>query len=47
MKYETRELLGRVLISISAIATAVAAFVFDWSASHLFNPTWPNHVPGL
>ena len=42
MKYETRELRGRVLLSISAIATAVTAFVFDRTASHLFNPTWPN-----
>ncbi len=44
MQHKTGELLGRCLLSVSAIATAVSAFVFDWSGSHLFNPTWPNHA---
>ncbi|WP_434384651.1 DUF6640 family protein [Melittangium boletus] len=36
--------LGRVLLSVSALAAAVGAFVADWNETHIFNPRWPPHA---
>ncbi|PLP59102.1 hypothetical protein CYK37_11465 [Mesorhizobium loti] len=37
-------LTARILVSVVAIFTAVAAHVADWSASHVFNESWPPHA---
>jgi hypothetical protein len=36
--------LGRVLISFSALAAAIGAYVADWNETHIFNPRWPPHA---
>jgi hypothetical protein len=35
---------GKVLISLSAVGTAVGAYVADWNETHIHNPTWPPHA---
>jgi hypothetical protein len=36
--------VGRILISISALAAAIGAYVADWNETHIFNPRWPPHA---
>jgi uncharacterized membrane protein YfcA len=36
--------LGKVLISVSALGTAVGVYVADWNETHIYNPTWPPHA---
>lgn len=36
--------LGRVLITLSALAAAIGAYVADWNETHIFNPRWPPHA---
>lgn len=37
-------LAARIIVSGVAVFTAVAAHIADWSASHLFNESWPPHA---
>jgi hypothetical protein len=39
-----RALVGRVLITLVALQTAVGGFVFDWNGSHVFNDRWSPHA---
>ena len=36
--------IGRVLLSLSALAAAIGAYVADWNETHIFNPRWPPHA---
>ncbi len=36
--------IGKILISLAAIITAVAPFLADWNDSHLFSPQWSPHA---
>ena len=36
--------VGRILISLSAVANAVGPYAADWSKTHVFNPKWPPHA---
>src|SRR5207237_4333314 len=36
--------IGKMLISLAAIITAVAPFLADWNDSHLFSPQWSPHA---
>jgi len=36
--------LGRVVMSIAAVAAPVGAVSADWNATHVYNPTWPPHA---
>lgn len=42
--YRGGVLWGRIIVTVVAIFTAIAAHLADWSASHLFNPAWPPHA---
>ncbi|WP_158880302.1 DUF6640 family protein [Amycolatopsis anabasis] len=35
---------GRVLISLTSLATAVGPYRADWNETHVFNPNWPPHA---
>ena len=35
---------GKVLISLSALGTAVGVYVADWNESHIYNSAWPPHA---
>ncbi|MDQ0774216.1 hypothetical protein QF026_002682 [Streptomyces aurantiacus] len=35
---------GKVLISLSALGTAVGVFIADWNETHIYNSTWPPHA---
>ena len=37
-------LAGKVLLSGSAIMTAVAPIMADWNGSHIFSPRWSPHA---
>ncbi len=39
-----RQNLGRLLISLAALITAVAPFLADWNDSHLFSSQWSPHA---
>ena len=39
-----RRNMGKMLISLAAIITAVAPFLADWNDSHLFSPQWSPHA---
>src|SRR6266699_1376654 len=36
--------IGKILISLAAILTAVVPFLADWNDSHLFSPQWSPHA---
>lgn len=36
--------LGRILITLVAIWSAFGSYVFDWNATHIYNPKWPPHA---
>lgn len=35
---------GRIMISLSALLTAIGPYAADWSTTHVFNPRWPPHA---
>src|SRR3989442_12944000 len=39
-----RQNLGRLLIALAALITAVAPFLADWNDSHLFSSQWSPHA---
>lgn len=39
-----RQKIGRILLSVVLVSTAVVSVAVDWNASHLFNPDWPPHA---
>jgi hypothetical protein len=39
-----KALLGRLIISLVAIFTAVTPYLADWNATHIFNPRWTPHA---
>src|SRR5258708_35146005 len=43
-KTAMRRNIGKMLISLAAILTAVAPFLADWNDSHLFSPQWSPHA---
>ena len=38
------QVLGRSLISATAVAQMVGPFVFDFNDTHIYNPSWPAHA---
>lgn len=36
--------LGKALISLVAVETAVGPFRYDWNDTHIHNPAWPPHA---
>jgi Family of unknown function (DUF6640) len=39
-----RQNIGKLLISLAAILTAVIPYLADWNDSHLFSPQWSPHA---
>jgi hypothetical protein len=39
-----QRLIGRLLISLSVIATAIIPIRSDWNDSHIFSPQWSPHA---
>jgi hypothetical protein len=35
---------GKVLISASALGTAIGVYIADWNETHIYNSTWPPHA---
>lgn len=35
---------GRVLVTLVSSWAAFGSYLFDWNASHIFNPRWPPHA---
>lgn len=40
----TRWQIGRLLISLVALFTAVSPYLADWNETHIYNPFWPPHA---
>lgn len=46
-KYQQRKphnMVGRILLTLDAIALIVAAPMADYNETHIFNPRWPPHA---
>ena len=39
-----RRLLGKLLLSTTALITAIAPTLNDWNDTHIFNPRWAPHA---
>ena len=39
-----KRLIGKVIISVLALFTAVAGHLADMNATHIYNPDWPPHA---
>ena len=40
----SRKSLGRALISLTSLVTAVGPYRADWNETHVHNPAWPPHA---
>ena len=40
----SRKSLGRALISLTSLVTAVGPYKADWNETHVKNPDWPPHA---
>jgi hypothetical protein len=41
---KSRWTIGRLLISLVAVFTAVSPYLADWNVTHIYNPAWPPHA---
>ncbi|QSZ32696.1 hypothetical protein DSL72_002275 [Monilinia vaccinii-corymbosi] len=37
-------MLGRILLTISALSQGITPFIADWNHTHVYNPRWPPHA---
>jgi hypothetical protein len=42
--FVNKALIGRVILSLVAVFTAVMPYLADWNATHIFNPRWTPHA---
>ncbi|MEG3857542.1 DUF6640 family protein [Microcoleus sp. herbarium12] len=43
-KTKSRWTIGKLLISLVAVFTAVAPYLADWNVTHIYNPAWTPHA---
>jgi hypothetical protein len=43
-KIRSRQTIGKLLISVVAVFTAVSPYLADWNVTHIYNPAWPPHA---
>ena len=36
--------VGKIVISIVAVYSALGSYIFDWNGTHIYNPRWPPHA---
>lgn len=36
--------IGKLLMSLVALWSAIGSYFFDWNATHIYNPNWPPHA---
>lgn len=41
---ETVKMLGKLLLTVDAIALLLGAPIADYNHTHIFNPRWPPHA---
>ncbi len=41
---KSRQTIGRLLITLVAVFTAVSPYLADWNVTHIYNPTWTPHA---
>jgi hypothetical protein len=41
---KSRWTIGKLLISLVAVFTAVAPYLADWNVTHIYNPAWTPHA---
>jgi hypothetical protein len=41
---KSRWTIGRLLISLVAVFTAVSPYLADWNVTHIYNPAWTPHA---
>ncbi|KAG4030073.1 hypothetical protein MFRU_013g00970 [Monilinia fructicola] len=37
-------MLGRILLTLSALSQGITPFIADWNHTHVYNPRWPPHA---
>ncbi|KAJ8061660.1 hypothetical protein OCU04_009461 [Sclerotinia nivalis] len=37
-------MLGRILLTLSALSQGISPFIADWNETHIYNPRWPPHA---
>jgi hypothetical protein len=40
----TRNLVGRILLGVVGVFTAISPYAADWNKTHIYNPYWPPHA---
>jgi hypothetical protein len=40
----TSAIVGKALMSATAVAQMIGPFVFDFNETHIYNPSWPPHA---
>jgi hypothetical protein len=40
----TSTIVGKTLMSATAVAQIIGPFVFDFNETHIYNPSWPPHA---
>jgi hypothetical protein len=41
---KSRQTIGRLLITLVAVFTAVSPYLADWNVTHIYNPAWTPHA---
>lgn len=39
-----KQKIGKIILSVALVSTAVVSVAVDWNSSHIFNDDWPAHA---